>query len=507
MVTQEPMPGQRNDDASYWPQAYRIPQRMFFRDYLARHNSEARYFGHKWRRDKDDLVRRAKEHPGEGWDLDVLEQMVADNEINLDRADRENRVSANPRNEITAYDVWVPEVQLHGAPGRDEGYNGTIFTVVRQTPGTNKVINPIDMTRPDLRADQAGFVRKPRPFYGPRSGPYINFGVYNVPDTAYPLSPLVAVQSQTDDLNQHAAAATHADALYKRLVFVDNTDKRLVQRVKDAEDHYVVPVSGLTKDSKVVQIELGGSTPQQWEMIQQKRDRLDRNSGIFDAQRGSVAGQGTATEVAIADEASNSRIGFIKKQFQEGVQQMLQSVAHYLYHDDRVDFPLGEEAASSLGMVEPWFKGGSTVEGSGATFEDLELEIEPYSMERTNEGLQQKRTMEMISVVTDIAPLIPQMPWVNWKRVFSTLGDAMNFPELEQVIDVDMAEQMAGGPGEQGADMQPRLGRDAGAVGAYGQRPFVKPSAAGRSTSGSKRPKQMIGPMSRSDAQQRQQRR
>jgi hypothetical protein len=121
-------------------------------------------------------------------------------------------------------------------------------------------------------------------------------------------------------------------------------------------------------------------------------------------------------------------------------------------------------------MQEPWFHGGSKASGSGATFDDLELEIEPYSMTRTTEGLEQRRTMEMVGLVTQMAPMIPQMPWVDWRKVLKHLGNALNFPELQDVVNMQVAAAFMGV--EQPQEAEPRLGRDAGKVGAYGQRPL-----------------------------------
>ncbi len=472
ITTQEPQKHMRHGDTKRWPQCYRIPQKLFFMDYLARHTSEARYMGHKVRRDKEDLLRLAAKHPGQGWVPWAIEELVTDNDDELSKANRERSITANPRGEVTYWEMWIPEAQLKGYP-ESAGYHGSIWTLSEQMPSRGRETWFTDEVAdaPSGETSSATFIREPRPFYGPRTGPYTHFGVYTVPDHAMMLSPLTAVQGQTDDLNQHVQAASHADAQYKRLIFVDNMDKKLMQRVKDAGDLFVVPVTGLREGTRqIVSTELGGSSPQQWDMIAQKRERLDRNSGIFDAQRGMVAGRGTATEVAVADQSSSARMSFIEHQFQDGTARMLSNVAWYMYHDDRVEFPLGPEAAESMGMVEPWFKGGIEREGSGASYDDLELEIEPYSMTRTTEGLQQKRTMEMVQMVTSMAPMIPQMPWVNWREVMKKLGNALNFPELEDVIDLQVAAKFAGQemPQDKG---QPRLGKDAGAVGISGQRP------------------------------------
>lgn len=494
IVTQEPVPHMRYGDPKRWPVAYRIPQKLWFMDYQARHFSEARYMGHKIRRDKKDLLKHARAHPKEGWNVPELEALVTDNDDDLNKADRERSITANPRNEISYYEIWMPEVQLPDFP-ESKGYHGAIFTVSMQSPTKRRLealASWYEHGRDPNSMQAATEIRKPRGFYGPRTGPYTLFGVYTVPDSSHPLAPLVATQGQQDDLNQHVQAASHADAQYKRLVFVDNMDKKLIQRVKDSGDLFVVPVSGLREGSRqIVSTELGGSSPQQWEMIAQKRERLDRNSGIFDAQRGNVAGRGTATEVAVADQSSSARMNFIEHQFQDATARLLSSISWYLYYDDRVEFPLGPEAADQMGMVEPWFKGGVKREGSGATFDDLELEIEPYSMTRTTEGLQQKRTMEMVDLVMAMAPMIPQMPWVDWRRTLKHLGDALNFPELEDVIDLQIASQFIGVEMPWSQDSgEPRLKRDAGAVGAYGQK-SAAPAGPSRGRSRGQQAKQV----------------
>ena len=74
----------------------------------------------------------------------------------------------------------------------------------------------------------------------------------------------------------------------------------------------------------------------------------------------------------------------------------------------------------------------------------------------------------MYNLVLQAAPMIPQMPYINWKEVFSKLGDALNQPDLSTLVDVNMAMQLAQmeGANPQGQRQpQPRLGRDVGTAG------------------------------------------
>jgi hypothetical protein len=442
-----------------WPTCDRVPQNRFFIDPAAASPQEARFMGHKWVRDKDDLLELAKTETDAGWNAGVIEELAA-TAAHDELPDRPQDVP--DRAEIVAYEIWVPEIELDESPGSTEGFHGTIYTlgVAENSEG-----------------EKADFIREPRPYYGPRWGPYTFFGIYTVPNRVFPLSPLAAVEGQIQDLNAQAIASTTSAGQYKKLVMVDSADPTLAQRLRDAPDSYVLPVNGLDR-AKFVNAEVGGTTNQQLQYLQVARDRLDRNSGVQEAQRGNVTGEGTATEVQVAAEASSLRVNFIKQQFQDGVIRMLRSVAWFMYYDDRVEFPLGEEAANELGMIDPWLQGGDHDPESGATFDDLELEIEAYSMERTNEGLFQKRAMEAFQLVTQTAEMIPGTPWIKWPKVFELLGDALNFPKLSEMVDMGVAAQAAQAQwGDDQPQNQPMM---KGQVGSAGNRGSAKRPTAGK---------------------------
>ena len=447
--TLRPNPGLQKTATPMWPVCTRIPQHRFFVDPVADTLEEARFIGHKWVRDKEDLLKMAEENEKEGWDAEAIEKMsvTSDNqELGRDEKDLPDR------EEVVCYEIYVPEITLEDSLGEKHGFNGTIYTLAVAV---------------DDEDEKAAFIRKPRPYYGPRWGPYVLFGIYKVPNAIYPLSPLVAIEGQVEELNRHAESASQSAEQYKKLILVDNTDPKFSQRVKDSQDNYVIPVSGLEK-ARVVQAEIGGMTQQQLTYLQVARDRLDRNSGITDAQRGNIEGRGTATEVTVAAEASTIRMAFMKRQFADGVQQVLRTVAWFLYHDDRVIMPLGPEAGQEMGVEDPWLVGGDHDPDGNSSFDVLELEIDPYSMERTTEGTHGRKTMEMFQMILETAPLIPQMPFLDWKSLFSKMGDALNQPDLGALIDVDLAMAM-GQAGEAQAtgerQPQPRLQKDVGTAG------------------------------------------
>jgi hypothetical protein len=442
LTVSEPRPEVRKTDGKepYLPRVYRISPERFFIDPAATHIEDARFMGHCYAVDREDLLARAKVDPT--WDYEAI--MAIPSGTDLDEVRDDNGRDIEDRREFAVYEVWVPESDQNAAEMLDEivgpgMVNGTIYTFVKGRSSASK---------------WDGYIRKPIPYFGPRNGPYTVFGVYTVPDDPYPLSPLMAIQSQVEDLNAHLVSVRSSAAAYKRLIMVDARNSKLAQDIKDRPHDYIVLSESLDKD-KVVNLEVGGITQQQVQYSQIAQDRLDRVSGIHDAMRGNIQGAATATEVAVAESSATMRMAHLKRQFQESVDDLARSVLWYMWHDDRVAFPLGREGAETLLEADPKFTGGVRMSG----WEDLEVQVDAYSMERVSEALVQKRALELLQITTSVAQGMMQMPFIRWREILSVVGDALNMPHLPDMIDQNAIQQMqqaamgasAGGGGMGGA--------------------------------------------------------
>jgi hypothetical protein len=282
----------------------------------------------------------------------------------------------------------------------------------------------------------------------------------------------------------------------------------------------VVVVPGLARD-KVVEAEWGGTTQVEQAQNLVMAERVEKMLGMNDAMRGAVTGVGTATENQLAASASSARVGFVQRQFEEATLQLLKTWAWYLHEDDRVIFNLGPEAAKALGEPGPYiFFGGhpskertarikaffkreypeepvpppALLKSKRSSFDNLELEIELYSMERTNEATQLQRAMTAFEIAQAAGQGAVAMPHIDEARLLQIVGDALNMPDLAQVLDKKLASILAeatlgmqmppppeegGGGGEK--RQQSRLARDVmPAAGFGGGRITRPPSAAGR---------------------------
>jgi len=437
-------PPQFGNNVPHMPRVTHVDTDSFVWDPVGRTPMDWRWAGHRYVRDKEDLLAEAKESP-ETWDEKMLDKISTSEEKETER--RRIRGESPDRNEVVLYEIWYPEQYDEDEydsmdEARDAGFNGMIYTVARDQTGN---------------ADQKlkdNWIRKPRSYYGPRWGPYTYIGAYPVPGESNRLSPLLAVEAQTRNLNMHARAYKDSSKSFKQLVLVDGDDPKLAQQIKSSADQFVIPVTGFDKN-KVVQIAVGGAHQSQLESVQVFKDQLNRNAGMGEAQRGVTTGA-TATETSVAANSSALRMDFIVQQWQDGIVRALRTVSWYLYHSGKVMIPLGEDAADEMEKdgnpvpegETPFFIGGDTDDESGATFDDLELDIEPYSMERTDQGLLQRRTMELMSLIPNLVQMMAQAPTgVDWPELLDRIGDAFNAPGFGQLFH---PEELAAAMGQQG---------------------------------------------------------
>ena len=63
-------------------------------------------------------------------------------------------------------------------------------------------------------------------------------------------------------------------------------------------------------------------------------------------------------------------------------------------------------------------------------------------MERTNEAMQQRRAMETLQIVSNVAAAMPQAPYVDWERLLKQVGDSLNMPDMANLIDRQALNQM-----------------------------------------------------------------
>lgn len=445
------------EDSAIWPQVARISPWDFGFDNRAKSWRNARMLWHEYRIDREDLLEIArmdrklpKEHR-EGWDVNAIERLSTVNA--REGGKRGGRLwladlDGPDRQELRIVEVYLPGRRLPNSPGPEDGFNGTTLTMgVTHSMSSGEYLKP------------------PRPFFGPRWGPYSVGGSYIVPDCPFPLSLLMAAAGHIEQSSRISQAVDSQVQAYKRFLLAAAGSPRIAQLLKSGKSDHVYSVEEVAELERFVrEYEIGGTTTSNVAAEQRSINKRNRIMGLDEVQRGNVTGEGTATEVSLAVEASLGRQGFVKGRFQDFVRRVGKTVAWYLYHTDEIVFPLGPDVAEELGIPEDegdvFFHGGDYADASGATFDDLGLEIEPYSMERPSESFLRQRG-ELLTNVLQLLPAIAQASQVgaDVRGLLDAFGDAYGMPQLSRLFPGIDSTDMSG---IQPMEAMPRLGRDAG---------------------------------------------
>jgi hypothetical protein len=401
-----------------------VSPRRFGFDPLCMMFGAARYCFQQVIEDKDSLIARAKADPEGKWDIGAIEALGEDTgaeEIRQQETTTTAGSGTPKRGEVAYYEYWVNE-NLPESFGPDEGFNGTIYTVAKNA---------------------GNYLRDPVPYYGPAWGPYCLGGVYPVPDSPFPLSPIMANYSQARDHNDQVRAAMAGAKSYKRIVFVPAGNPDVARQLKDAPHDLVIPIKGLKKD-EVIAIEIGGVTDQQLQQVAFSREILRRSSGMTEnavsQQEGGGVGKSTATEAALISEGSETRMAFVQQRIGHALCRAGRTAAWFMYHDKKSVVKLGEEAAEQLEMLMPVFMGGHDP-NEGDDFDDLGMEIDVMSMPWSGQNQEKQNAIALLDQVVKVAPLVTTCPAIDWQDILNRTGDAFNESDLGEVIDDEIAQQ------------------------------------------------------------------
>jgi hypothetical protein len=456
MVSHQPAPGnvEFDDLQVAWPHITRIEPHRWYFDYHAPNLAKARYQGHTFLVDRDDLLN----HPH--YNAEQVEQLMGNNDPNDEWEKDKQEVGGPERNQIWCHETWVPEVTLDedelpewwddDLPTPEAGYHGTIYTV-----GEGQGADP-------EKTDKA-FIAPPRPFWGPPHGPFVLFGMLKPPGKVLPLAPLVAVGEQAEELNIHAVAMSESAGNFKRFGVGSTQNPQDGARVKEVKHGEMLL---LDDPESFKDATLGGLDPVQPAFVEVLRDRLVRATGMHEGTQGTSTG-GTATEMSIIDSWAGVRIDHYRMRFTASVVRLSESISWYIWNGEDVAIPLGPDAERELGVANPVLQGGMRTDDD-VQWHELNLDIEPYSMGRISEQVLQKRAQDAMAIVMQVAPAMPQMPWVNWRELMASLFESMNMPGGEDMINYEMLEQLTGGMGGGG---EPMPGEQAGEGGAQPNAP------------------------------------
>lgn len=422
----------------------------FFCDPQATMWNRTRFQGHIWIKDREELLAARDLHGRPVYDQAAVRGATSDlgfDEIYGEEDPRRDHHPPTSRDQIIGYETYVPETReiltlayaMSSGDGRGRG-------------GDKDMI----------------YLREPRKWYGHPRGPYVRFGVYDVPDQLYPLPMLAVTADLIEEVNAHAGQAADDAGTAKRLIAVDSNHKDLMKHIESTENGTVIGIPGLTGQAAQA-LEFGGPQEANLLFVQFLLDRFNKVTGTTDAKRGEVSGA-TAFEVGKAEEGTDAKQAFQRRMFHRSVIDVLEHALWYMNESDQVkelvpvEQPIMDPMTGQIQTVEQAFIfiGGPRPGTPHPPFHSLQASIEPYTMEYVDEFVQQRRVLQAVQLtVQELAPAAVNFPFLEIERIADDVFEALNFREGgKRYINFEllgMMQQMAmmGGVGPDGAGGAP----------------------------------------------------
>lgn len=471
-----------------WPTLDFLPRHSYGWDVSARTWSRVRFKWHDIVEDYEDLLARAEDD--DTWDIEAIRQLGSiggrKNPYNALEGDRSTRKIG----EVRYRSIWVPEGRLldddemevdnfdptedkpretKKEPGDHE--HGLILTVGVADGGGRKTLGARSYTE---LADQPGTENRAlmlrKPFYrrGSRKGPYKIGGVYHTASNTIPLSPLIATKEQIELWNDVGSAICKRIRRYSRQIVYDLKDETMVEHLANSQDDDYVGVPGFDGNNLKV-VERGGAAQQDLAHAQYLQNNVYRNLGMAETLQGS-AGDSTATAEKLANDTGKTKMrypvdrwtGLLAEVGEEMCWHMAYSSDFWVVLDDeaKMEMMLQDIAAFidrgaintqdaeqlvryvSQREVHIW-QGGDFAEDETLDFGMMQVEVEPFSMERRDLQQQQQDILLLMPLLERIGGLIVMQPHMEWRERLRDLGRVFAMPGLERMVRMDIAQQMS----------------------------------------------------------------
>lgn len=332
---------------------------------------------------------------------------------------------------------------------------------------TTKTIYTIGYT-PHARESEGVFLREPTPYFGHPSGPYVVFGIVWVRGQAFPVSLTALFERNVQEQDDHRKKAREDARAAKKMLAVQGA--KLAKAIVAAQNTSVMSVEAL---DKLKEFEFGGVQQATAEYMAFLDNDWEMLTGLSQVRQGNVDADATATAVVEASSAADRRVKYIQSRFRACVRELLTRVAWLMWNSDMVEFPVPVDDPMTGETVQGIFRGG-VQEGDDASFEDLELDIEPYTMEHVDQNALRSRMTEVLNLVTGVVDRILANPLaaaaVGWEELINDTMETMNirkggkryikWPMVRMLVEMQIGAAMGG----MGAGLMTSTGT-AGAIG------------------------------------------
>jgi len=420
-----------------------LDARNCFIDSAVQRDDQARHMGHKWQQDRAEVVAWAEAEDSD-WILEAVRELPK----------TENGL-------VWMVQMFVPGVlddravaemrDLKASAGEDEYvedpesrfYSGTLYTYAGENAETE--------------------IRKPRLYRGPKCGPYQFYRGMPMPFSRHSAAHLAQIYPQMENSARVDSGLLDAIESYTVANFAT---KDVVDALKGKQSggFHEVKIAGEFLEKAIHTVTAGGPTDQLLMAKNLTDQGRDRTGAVGDTQRGIAQSDTTATAEQLASEATAARISLIREGIVKGVEQSLRVVAWHMEHSanymrmigsdygrkalehaQESGMELSEEtvAAVQRGEAVAYVGGDSLLDDVRYDFSGKRIKLTPMSMERTSEGLQQRRVLQFVEMMVQVGQLKQMWPDLDASGLAEDAAKKLNVPGMGKYVPNTPSQQTA----------------------------------------------------------------
>lgn len=280
---------------------------------------------------------------------------------------------------------------------------------------------------------------------GPEGGPFRMLGMFEMPNNIMPLAPAMDWYDLHDLMNRMFRKCARQAERQKTVTYVRSDSTPDGEKVVNADDGDTISV---TDPSGVKEARYGGVDNLSLAFLIQVKQMASYYANNLDVLGGLSPMAETATQEKFLVEASGKAVQDMQERMTEFTRKVVKDMGWYLWTDPQAEYKL----VKKYGNHEVVLKSGP--EDRTADFYDLEIDIDPYSLQSPTPQARLQALTQLVSQF--IAPMAGQLEaqgkTLDFEALIRKVAQLANVPDLDDILK-DLPpppEMMAGGPAQGG---------------------------------------------------------
>ena len=418
------------------PKMTYIDRNDFFIDSAVNRLTDARHMGHRWQEDLEVLKARARENPTM-WNTGEVDSLTPDKHglVKVIQMFVPGIIDERAKTAQVARAEADPDRDYEDANDK-EIHTGTLYTLSGNW-GSKEI-------------------RPPRLYRGPVCGPYVRFEGIPMPFSKCGAPHLAMTYHQLDNAARVESAAIDAIEDYESAIFAT---KQVAEAFANPDSEhngvYEVPIAPDLMQHALQSFTKGGLTAENLAGIDLTSKARDRSVGMSESMSGNAASGTTATAETLADQSTSIRLSLLQEMAYRAVEKCLyvagwiveyspsaivplpgEAIERGLERMRDAGIPIPEDAAagSELGDMALYTGGDALKQDATRAFDAKTIKIVPMSMERTSEGVQQRRALQFVELIGQLVEMKAKAPDLDIKYIADQIGPKMNMPKLGKAL-------------------------------------------------------------------------